>query len=95
MLSAVTITRLEKAAADNGFDLEREHTANWLSFGSSQTSMSIWITTTGDSRFLAAASRSDVLDGSLKVHGLHRAHERYLPWHRSKIFRHNWRVHRP
>ena len=63
MLTAVTITRLEKAATDNGFDLDREHTANWLSFGSSQTSMRIWITTTGDSRFLAAASRSDVLDG--------------------------------
>ena len=63
MLTAVMITRLEKAAADNGFDLDREHTANWLSFGSSQTSMRIWITTTGDSRFLAAASRSDVLDG--------------------------------
>ena len=63
MLSAVMVTRLEKAAADNGFDLDREHTANWLSFGSSQTSMCIWITTTGDSRFLAAASRLDVLDG--------------------------------
>ena len=63
MLTAVTITRLEKAAADNGFDLDREHTADWLSFGSSQTSMRIWITTTGDSGFLAATSRGDVLDG--------------------------------
>ena len=25
MLTAITITRLEKAAADNGFDLELEH----------------------------------------------------------------------
>ena len=63
MLAAVTITRLEKAVTDNGFDLELEHTADWLSFGSSQTSMRIWLTITGDSRFLAAASRSDVLDG--------------------------------
>ena len=63
MLTAVTITRLEKAAADNGFDLELEHTADWLSFGSSQTSMRIWLTITGDSRFLVAASRADVLDG--------------------------------
>ena len=63
MLAAVTITRLEKAATDNGFDLDLEHTADWLSFGSSQTSMRIWLTTIGESRFLAAASRADVLDG--------------------------------
>ena len=63
MLAAVTITRLEKVATDNGFDLELEHTGDWLSFGSSQTSMRIWLTTTGESRFLAATSRMDVLDG--------------------------------
>ena len=68
MLPAVTITRLEKVATDNGFDLDREHTANWLSFGSSQTSMRIWITAVGESGFLAAASRADVLDG-LADHG--------------------------
>ena len=61
MLSAVAITRLEKAATDNGFDLELEHTSDWLSFGSSQTSMRIWLTGRGESRFLAAMSRSDVL----------------------------------
>ena len=63
MLSAVTITRLEKAATDNGFDLDMEHAADWLSFGSSQTSMRIWLTVIGDSQFLAAMSRVDVLDG--------------------------------
>ena len=63
MLAAVTITRLEKAATDNGFDLELEHAAEWLSFGSSQTSMSIWLTAIEDSGFLAATSRGDVLDG--------------------------------
>ena len=63
MLSAVAITRLEKAATDNGFDLELEHTSDWLSFGSSQTSMRIWLTGRGESRFLAAMSRSDVLKG--------------------------------
>ena len=63
MLAAVTITRLEKAATDNGFDLDLEHTADWLSFGSSQTSMRIWVTAIGQSQFLAAASRADVLDG--------------------------------
>ena len=63
MLAAVTITRLEKAATDNGFDLGLEHTADWLSFGSSQTSMRIWLTAIGESQYLAATSRADVLDG--------------------------------
>ena len=63
MLTAVTITRLEKAAADNGFDLELEHAADWLSFGSSQTSMRIWLKAIEDSGFLVATSRGDVLDG--------------------------------
>ncbi|MDE0460577.1 MAG: HNH endonuclease [Chromatiales bacterium] len=63
MLTPVAITRLEKAATDNGFDLELEHTSDWLSFGSSQTSMRIWLTARGESRFLAAMSRSDVLRG--------------------------------
>ena len=63
MLPAVTITRLEKAATDNGFDLELKHAADWLSFGSSQTSMRIWLTVIGETQFLAAMSRADVLDG--------------------------------
>ena len=63
MLTAVAVTRLEKAATDNGFDLERERTVDWLSFGSSQTRMRIWLAAVGESRFLAAASRADVIDG--------------------------------
>ena len=63
MLAPVTITRLEKAATDNGFDLNVERAADWLSVGSTQTSMRIWLTAIGDSRFLAAMSRTDVLDG--------------------------------
>ena len=63
MLTAVTITRLEKAATDNGFDLERERTVDWLSFGSSQTPMRIWLATVGEFRLVAAASRADVIDG--------------------------------
>ena len=62
-LPAVTITLLEKAATDNGFDLELDHPADWLSFGSSQTSMRIWLTVLDESRVLAAVSRADVLDG--------------------------------
>jgi len=63
MLTAVTVTRLEKAATDNGFDLDLKSRADWLCFGSSQTSMRIWLTSIGESRFLAAASRADVIDG--------------------------------
>ena len=63
MLAAVTITRLEKGATDNGFDLDLEHTADWLSYGSSQTSMRIWLTAIGESQFLTAMSRADVVDG--------------------------------
>ena len=40
------------------------------------------------SEALPSAARSALgLDGPLKIHGLHRAHARYLRWHRSKIFR--------
>ena len=63
MLMAITFTRLEKAATDNGFDLELKRTADWLAFSSSQTSLHIWLTAQGESRFLAAMSRADVLDG--------------------------------
>ena len=62
MLTAVTVTRLEKAATDNGFDLEPEYSADWLCVGSSQTSMRIWLTSLRESQFVAAASRADVLD---------------------------------
>ena len=63
MLSAVTMTRLEKAATDNGFDLQLARTADWLCFGSTQTSIRIWLTAIGPSQFAAAMSRSDVLNG--------------------------------
>jgi hypothetical protein len=62
MLTPVILTRLEKAATDNGFDLDLGRTDDWLHFGSSQTSMQIWLTAVGESSFLVAASRSDVLD---------------------------------
>ena len=63
MITPVTMTRLEKAATDNGFDLELARTADWLCFGSTQTSMRIWLTAIGPSQFAAAMTRSDVLDG--------------------------------
>ena len=55
---------------------------------------------TSDKTALADALPSGVrsalgLDGPLKVHGLGRAQRRYMPWHRSKIFRNSGCVHRP
>ena len=76
MLEAVTITRLEKAATDNGFDLDLGHTDDWLSFGSSQTSMRVWLKAVEETRFLAAMSRADVLDG---LSGLGEASANRLP----------------
>ncbi|MBF8287305.1 MAG: hypothetical protein HW381_413 [Candidatus Rokubacteria bacterium] len=58
----VNITRLEKAAVDNGFDLERGSDGGWLAFGSSHASLQIWLTALGESLFLVAFSRSDVFD---------------------------------
>ena len=59
-LNSVTITRLEKAAVDNGFDLDRGRDGDWLAFGSSHTPLLIWLTGIGESLFLVALSRSDV-----------------------------------
>ena len=54
MLTAVTITRLEEAATDNGFDLNLERTADWLSFDNTQTPMPIWLGAMDESQFVAA-----------------------------------------
>lgn len=61
-LSAANITRLEKAATDNGFDLERGREGDWLIFDSSHASLRIWLTALGESLFLLALSRVDVFD---------------------------------
>ena len=57
-----TITRLEKAATDNGFDLDLGRDGAWLHFGSTQTSMRVWLNAVDESALLIATSRADVLD---------------------------------
>ena len=92
MLAPVTITRLEKAATDDGFDLDVERTADWLSFGSTQTSMRIWLTAIGESQFLAAMSRADVLDG---LSGLGVAFTNPVPRRRRRRAQRQRRCHTP
>jgi hypothetical protein len=52
--------RLEKAAADNGFDLVREPVAAWIPAGSSHAPLELWLTVAGDGHLIAALSRGDV-----------------------------------
>ena len=62
-LSAATVTRLEKAAGDNGFDRELPRVRDWLAFASTQTSLRVWLTATDDTLFQAALSQPHVAAG--------------------------------
>lgn len=58
--SLATITRIEKAAVDNGFDLELSHERNWLGFASTQCPLRIWLRSAGDTTVHAAVSQQNV-----------------------------------
>jgi hypothetical protein len=60
VLSPVIISRLEKAAVDNGFDQELQRDGDWLSFASTQCPLRVWLGTFGDAVFLAAFSQLSV-----------------------------------
>lgn len=55
-------TRLEKAAFDNGFDVDGPRIDEWRTFESSQTRMRIWLSASGDSVFVLAVSRREVFE---------------------------------
>jgi putative restriction endonuclease len=59
-LSSVTITRLEKAAVDNGFDQELPPQGDWLGFSSTQCPLRVWLTSVRDTGFLIAVSQQNV-----------------------------------
>lgn len=59
-LSSSMVTRLEKAASDNGFDLDLAPDGDWLSFGSSHTPLQIWLTAPGEALLLVAVSQPNV-----------------------------------
>lgn len=59
-LNSANRTRLEKAASDNGFDLDLGCDGHWLVFGSSQAKLNLWLSASGQHSFLLAFSRLDV-----------------------------------
>lgn len=59
-LTASTITRLEKAAVDNGFDQERPRLGDWLCFASTQSPLQLWLTVHDEELFVAALSQQNV-----------------------------------
>lgn len=59
-LPSSMITRLEKAASDNGFDLDLAPDGDWLSFGSSHAPLRIWLTAPGEALLLVAVSQPNV-----------------------------------
>ena len=59
--SGLTRTRLEKAAMDNGFDLDLAPAGAWLAFASSQVPLRLWLTALGDAVFIAAFSQANVV----------------------------------
>ncbi|MEP6653195.1 MAG: HNH endonuclease [Myxococcales bacterium] len=60
-LPPATITRLEKAAVDNGFDLTLAPQGGWLGFASTQAPLKLWLTAIGDALFLGAVSQQNVV----------------------------------
>lgn len=65
-LTPIARTRLEKAAIDNGFDLDLGADERWLRYGSSQAPLRLWLSALGDGFFVVAMSQGHVvaaLDG--------------------------------
>ncbi|MFE8597796.1 HNH endonuclease [Archangium violaceum] len=59
-LSPILVSRLEKAATDNGFDQALEPEGDWLVFASTQCPLRVWLSAFGDAVFLAAFSQLNV-----------------------------------
>jgi hypothetical protein len=60
-LSSIIASRLEKAAVDNGFDLEQPAFDKWLGFASSQCSLRLWLGVDESGTLLSGFSRANVL----------------------------------
>lgn len=62
-LNPIAITRLEKAARDNGYDLKGTNDSDWLQFFSSHTSLRVWLTENDPDNYVAAFSDSNIKNG--------------------------------
>jgi putative restriction endonuclease len=61
-MSPAAQTRLEKAAADNGFDLAGRLQGVWICFRSSHSPLRVWLKAQEGGLLIAALSRSNVLE---------------------------------
>lgn len=59
-LSPIRLSRLEKAATDNGFDQVLSPEGDWLVLASTQCPLRVWLGVFGDTVFLAAFSQKNV-----------------------------------
>ncbi|AKF86364.1 hypothetical protein MFUL124B02_25805 [Myxococcus fulvus 124B02] len=59
-LSPILVSRVEKAATDNGFDQALDPEGDWLVFASTQCPLRVWLGAFGDAVFLAAFSQQNV-----------------------------------
>jgi len=59
-LSPILVSRLEKAATDNGFDQVLEPEGDWVVVASTQCPLRVWLGAFGDAVFLAALSQQNV-----------------------------------
>jgi hypothetical protein len=60
----IWLTLLEKAATDNGFDLEGARDGDWIAFKSSQTRLRIWLSAPESAVYLLAVSRAEVFEAT-------------------------------
>ena len=60
-LSPILISRLEKAATDNGFDQTHTPQGGWLIFYSTQCPLQVWLGASPDGALLAAFSQQNVV----------------------------------
>lgn len=67
-LSPATGTLLAKGAYDNGFDVERAGSGDWLAFASTRSPLWLWLGGAGDEGLVAAFSRRNV-GQALAEHG--------------------------
>lgn len=59
-LPPLKVTLLEKAAADNGFDVPLPRDGTWLGFASTHAPLKLWLSVVGDTVYLAAFSQKKV-----------------------------------